>query len=55
MKQLGLVKETLFDDEFIEERRKALDNFINKISEHPLVQTDKNWTSFLQDDELVKN
>ena len=30
MKQLGLVKETLFDDEFIEERRKALDNFINK-------------------------
>jgi hypothetical protein len=30
MKELGIMKDTLFDDEFIEERRVALDQFINK-------------------------
>jgi sorting nexin-3/12 len=47
-------KESLFDEDFVEDRRKALNQFINTLSEHPLVQTEKIWISFLQDDELNK-
>ena len=49
-----IVKETLFDEEFLEERQKALDQFINKVSEHPLVQNEKLWASFLRDEEFAK-
>jgi len=54
-RQIPFMKDTLFDDAFIEERRKSLDQFINKLSEHPLVQTEKIWVSFLQDPQLIKN
>ncbi|CAF0875994.1 unnamed protein product [Brachionus calyciflorus] len=54
-RQIPFMKETLFDEAFLEDRRKALDQFINNVSEHPLVQTEKLWVSFLQDDEFNKN
>ncbi len=53
-RQIPFMKETLFDDQFVEERRRSLEHFITKISEHPLVQTEKIWVSFLQDQEFVK-
>lgn len=54
-RQIPFMKDSLFDEQFIEDRRRALDQFINKLSEHPLVQTEKIWVSFLQDADLVKS
>jgi sorting nexin-3/12 len=54
-RQLPFSKETIFDNNFIEDRQRALDLFINKISEHPLVQTNKMWIAFLEEEQFYKN
>eukprot|EP00731_Ephydatia_muelleri_P031975 Em0023g482a len=41
--------EGLFDDEFIEERRKGLEEFVNKIAGHPLAQNERCLHMFLQE------
>ena len=41
--------EGLFDDEFIEDRRKNLEEFINKIAGHPLAQNERCLHMFLQE------
>eukprot|EP00055_Hartaetosiga_balthica_P014719 m.82629 g.82629 ORF g.82629 m.82629 type:complete len:162 (+) comp8671_c0_seq1:29-514(+) len=42
----------LFDPEFIEERRKGLEDFINKVSNHPLARNQKCIHIFLQKQEI---
>jgi len=39
----------IFDDEFIEERRKGLEQFLNKVAGHPLAQNERSLHVFLQD------
>eukprot|EP00048_Salpingoeca_helianthica_P022067 m.16210 g.16210 ORF g.16210 m.16210 type:complete len:155 (-) comp6837_c0_seq1:23-487(-) len=51
-RQLPWSSETIFDPEFIEERRKALEAFLNKISGHPLAQNERCLHMFLQDPEI---
>ncbi|CAF0837088.1 unnamed protein product [Didymodactylos carnosus] len=41
--------EGLFQEDFIEERRKGLEKFINKISSHPLAQNERSLHVFLQE------
>ena len=41
--------EGLFDDDFIEERKKGLEEFINKIAGHPLAQNERCLHMFLQE------
>lgn len=36
-----------FNDDFIETRRKALDRFLNKISEHPILSYSQHLKVFL--------
>lgn len=36
-----------FNDNFIETRRKALDRFLNKISEHPILSYSQHFKVFL--------
>nr|CAB3266453.1 sorting nexin-12-like [Phallusia mammillata] len=46
--------EGLFAEEFIEERRKGLEVFINKVAGHPLAQNERCLHMFLQDEEIDK-
>jgi len=39
----------IYDDEFIEDRRKALEGFVNKIAGHPLAQNERCLHLFLQE------
>eukprot|EP00048_Salpingoeca_helianthica_P011871 m.171920 g.171920 ORF g.171920 m.171920 type:complete len:154 (-) comp15293_c3_seq1:44-505(-) len=48
-------KDSLFDEQFIEERRKGLEEFLNKISGHPLAQNEKSLHEFLQAPEINKD
>ncbi|XP_055373816.1 sorting nexin-12 [Condylostylus longicornis] len=45
----------IFDENFIEERRKGLEAFINKIAGHPLAQNEKCLHMFLQENTIDKN
>lgn len=45
----------LFDENFIEERRKGLESFINKIAGHPLAQNERCLHMFLQEPAIDKN
>ncbi|XP_059150139.1 sorting nexin-12-like [Physella acuta] len=45
----------IFEDEFIEERRKGLEQFINKVAGHPLAQNEKCLHMFLQEPIIDKN
>jgi len=47
--------EGIFDEDFIEERRKGLEIFVNKIAGHPLAQNEKCLHMFLQDPVIDKN
>ncbi|XP_076824492.1 sorting nexin-12-like [Clavelina lepadiformis] len=47
--------EGLFSESFIEERRKGLEVFINKVAGHPLAQNEKCLHMFLQESTLDKN
>ncbi|XP_014670126.1 PREDICTED: sorting nexin-12-like isoform X2 [Priapulus caudatus] len=47
--------EGIFEDEFIEERKKGLEVFINKIAGHPLAQNERCLHMFLQDAVIDKN
>ncbi|UJR31528.1 hypothetical protein I4U23_019017 [Adineta vaga] len=42
----------LFDDDFIEERRKGLEEFIIKIAGHPLAQNERSLHVFLQEEKI---
>ena len=44
----------IFEPEFIEERRQGLEEFINSVAGHPLVQNEKCLHSFLQQKILDK-
>ncbi|KAJ6222631.1 hypothetical protein RDWZM_001176 [Blomia tropicalis] len=44
----------LFDPEFIEDRRKGLEIFVNKVAGHPLAQNERSLHMFLQDSVLDK-
>eukprot|EP00047_Mylnosiga_fluctuans_P002539 m.224912 g.224912 ORF g.224912 m.224912 type:complete len:157 (+) comp11171_c0_seq1:27-497(+) len=48
-------KDGLFNDDFIEERRKGLEIFINKVAGHPLAQNEKSLHEFLQAPEIDRN
>ncbi|CAF1987701.1 unnamed protein product [Rotaria magnacalcarata] len=39
----------IFEDEFIDERRKGLEQFVNKVAGHPLAQNERSLHVFLQD------
>lgn len=45
----------LFEDTFIEERRKGLEGFINKIAGHPLAQNERCLHMFLQEAHIDRN
>ncbi|VDD83389.1 unnamed protein product [Mesocestoides corti] len=45
----------LFDSDFIEARRKGLEEFINKVAGHPLVQNEKCLHMFLQSELIDRN
>lgn len=45
----------IYEDEFIEERRKGLESFINKVAGHPLAQNERCLHIFLQDPVIDKN
>ncbi|KER29152.1 hypothetical protein T265_04160 [Opisthorchis viverrini] len=47
--------EGIFDDDFIEERRKGLEGFINKVAGHPLAQNERCLHMFLQDKVIDRN
>lgn len=52
-RQLPFQKDNgLFQDEFIEERRRGLEIFINKVSSHPLAQTERALHIFLFDPQI---
>jgi len=42
----------IFEEAFIEERRKGLEQFLNKVSGHPLAQNEKSLHMFLQCNEI---
>jgi len=44
--------EGIFDEEFIEQRRKQLEVFINKVAGHPLAQNERCLHMFLEDTEI---
>uniref|UniRef100_A0A3Q3X3L5 PX domain-containing protein n=1 Tax=Mola mola TaxID=94237 RepID=A0A3Q3X3L5_MOLML len=44
----------IFDDTFIEERRLALEQFLNKVAGHPLAQNERCLHMFLQDESVDK-
>lgn len=44
----------IFEADFIEERRQGLEEFINSVAGHPLVQNEKCLHSFLQEKILDK-
>ncbi|XP_041354053.1 sorting nexin-12-like [Gigantopelta aegis] len=45
----------IFEEDFIEERRKGLEQFINKVAGHPLAQNEKCLHMFLQEPVIDKN
>lgn len=45
----------IFEEEFVEDRRKGLEVFVNKIAGHPLAQNEKCLHMFLQDINIDKN
>jgi sorting nexin-3/12 len=45
----------IFEDEFIEDRRKGLEQFITKVAGHPLAQNEKCLHMFLQEPIIDKN
>nr|XP_061801436.1 sorting nexin-12-like isoform X3 [Nerophis lumbriciformis] len=47
--------EGLFEESFIEERRSALEQFINRIAGHPLAQNERCLHMFLQEAEIDRN
>ncbi|KAI0223293.1 Sorting nexin-12 [Lamellibrachia satsuma] len=47
--------EGLFDEEFIEERRKGLEQFVNKVAGHPLAQNERCLHMFLLEPVIDKN
>ncbi|XP_068154294.1 LOW QUALITY PROTEIN: sorting nexin-12 [Drosophila tropicalis] len=47
--------EGIFDENFIEDRRKGLEAFINKIAGHPLAQNERCLHMFLQENVIDKN
>eukprot|EP01137_Pigoraptor_chileana_P012958 Opistho-2@65871 len=51
LKQINPLKKDdgIFEDEFIEDRRKLLEGFINKIAGHPLAQSERCLHMFLQE------
>ncbi|TRY76545.1 hypothetical protein TCAL_11399, partial [Tigriopus californicus] len=57
MKQVPFVSQDdgIFEDEFIEARRSGLEEFINSLAAHPLVQNEKSIHAFLQEEKLDKD
>nr|XP_012422674.1 PREDICTED: sorting nexin-3-like isoform X2 [Odobenus rosmarus divergens] len=47
--------EGIFDDNFIEERKQGLEQFINKVAGHPLAQNERCLHMFLQDEIIDKS
>ncbi|KAL5009954.1 hypothetical protein ScPMuIL_012259 [Solemya velum] len=45
----------IFEDDFIEERRQGLEQFVNKVAGHPLAQNEKCLHMFLQEPVIDKN
>uniref|UniRef100_A0A0B6XYY7 Sorting nexin-3 n=1 Tax=Arion vulgaris TaxID=1028688 RepID=A0A0B6XYY7_9EUPU len=45
----------IFEEDFIEERRKGLEQFVNKVAGHPLAQNEKCLHMFLQEPVIDKN
>lgn len=45
----------IFDENFIEERRSGLEQFVNKIAGHPLAQNERCLHMFLQEPTIDKN
>ncbi|CAO4361802.1 Protein CBR-SNX-12 [Caenorhabditis briggsae] len=45
----------IYEEEFIENRRKALELFINKVAGHPLAQNERSLHIFLQETTIDKN
>ncbi|KAK2144145.1 hypothetical protein LSH36_782g05038 [Paralvinella palmiformis] len=45
----------IFEDEFIEERRRGLEQFINKVAGHPLAQNERCLHMFLLEPVIDKN
>ena len=45
----------IFDEEFIEDRRVGLEDFINKLAGHPLVQNEKCLHAFLLQEKIDKS
>ncbi|TWW68649.1 Sorting nexin-3 [Takifugu flavidus] len=45
----------IFEENFIEERRQGLEQFLNKVAGHPLAQNERCLHMFLQDKVLDKN
>jgi len=48
----SLLGTTRYDDEFVEERRKGLEEFINSVVNHPFSRFEKALQDFLQDQEF---
>lgn len=48
-------KDSIFDEGFIETRREALEDFINKVTGHPLAQNEKALHIFLQEPQIDKH
>jgi len=47
--------EGIFEEQFIEDRRKGLETFVNKIAGHPLAQNERCLHMFLQEPTIDKN
>lgn len=45
----------LFEEDFVEERRKGLETFINKVAGHPLAQNERCLHMFLQEPVIDRN
>ncbi|CAF3448285.1 unnamed protein product [Rotaria socialis] len=45
----------IFDDDFIEDRRRGLEEFINKVAGHPLAQNERALHVFLQEEKIDHN
>ena len=45
----------IFDSAFIEDRRKGLEIFVNKVAGHPLAQNEKSLHIFLQEATIDRN
>lgn len=45
----------IYEDDFIEERRKGLEVFVNKIAGHPLAQNERCLHMFLLEPAIDKN